>query len=84
MCIPLIGRVIAREADVATVALLSGATVRVNPALCPHVQPGAHVLLDRGLIVEIITVEQVEEMIRLLSEIEELWAEEDAGHAADD
>lgn len=84
MCLPLIGQVIAHEAGVATVTLLSGATVRVNPILYPSVQPGEHVLLDRGLIVEIITAEQAEEMVRLFSEIEKLWAKEDAAHADGD
>lgn len=84
MCLPLIGQVIARADDIATVRLLSGATVRVNPVLCPTVQPGEHVLLDRGLIVEVITAEQAGEMVRLLSEIEALWDQEDANDAAGD
>ena len=54
--------------------------MRVNPALHPEVQPGAHVLVDRGLIVEVITAEQAQEIARLITEIEELSAQETSGH----
>lgn len=81
MCLPLIARVVAVEGDQATVTLLAGETVRVNPALQPDVAPGEYVLLDRGLIIETLAEAQVQEMVSLFREIEELYAREDALHA---
>jgi len=78
MCLPLIARVVAIEGDRATVTLLDGKSVVVNPALQPDVAPGAYVLLDRGLIIEPIAVEQVEEMVRFFTELGELYDREDA------
>ncbi len=77
MCLPLIARVVAVEGDLATVTLLEGETVRVNPILQPDVAPGEYVLLDRGLIIETIAVDQVEEMLRFYAELGEMWAQED-------
>lgn len=80
MCIPLIAQVVAVEGDRATVALLEGKTVQAHLALHPDVTAGRYVLLDRGLIIEVIEVEQVETMLQFYAELTELWVEEDARH----
>jgi hydrogenase maturation factor len=79
MCLPLVAQVIAFDGEYATVVLATGTTMRANPALHPEVQPGAHVLVDRGLIVEVITAEQAQEIASLMEEIEELSAQETSG-----
>lgn len=77
MCLPLLARVLGTEGNLARVELLGGEVVRVNPALHPGVTAGDHVLLDRGLIVEVIDARQVEEILGFYTELEQLWAEED-------
>lgn len=81
MCLPLIARVVTAEGDFATVALLEGETTRVSRALQPDVTEGQYVLLDRGLIIETIAVEQVQDMLAFYTELTQMWAEEDAVHA---
>jgi hydrogenase maturation factor len=78
MCLPLIARVLTVEGDRATVELLEGERVRASTALHPDVTTGQHVLLDRGLIIEVIAAEQVATLIEFYSELTDLWAEEDA------
>jgi len=78
MCLPLIARVVAVEGDRATVRLLEGETVVVNPVLHPNVAPAEYVLLDRGLIIETIPPAQVEEMLRFFTELGKMYAKEDA------
>ena len=80
MCLPLIASVLAVEGDHAVVELLDGKIVRANPALQPDVSVDQYVLLDRGLIIEVIAVEQVEDMLAFYNELTQLWAEEDARH----
>ncbi len=42
---------------------------------------GQHVLLDRGLIVEIVAPEEVEAILAFFRELTEMYAVEDAAHA---
>lgn len=81
MCLPLIARVETVDGTLAQVRLLEGETVQVNAGLQPGVTTGEYVLLDRGLIIEIIAPEQVEEMLQFYTELTELWSREDAAHA---
>lgn len=78
MCLPLIARVITIEDDYATVELLEGETVRAGTAIQPDVAAGQYVLLDRGMIIEVIAADQVEEMLRFYAELTEMWTLEDA------
>lgn len=78
MCLPLIARIVTVEGEYATVELLEGETVRVGTAIQPDVIAGQYVLLDRGMIIEIIEADQVEEMLRFYAELTEMWTQEDA------
>lgn len=80
MCLPLIARVQTVEGNLAQVKLLEGEIVHVNASLQPQVTAGEYVLLDRGLIIEIIDAGQVEEMLRFYTELTTLWEKEDAAH----
>ncbi len=80
MCIPLIARVRSLSNTVAEAELVDGRIVQVNAGLQPDVQVGAHVLLDRGLIVEVIPADQVEEMLEFYTELTNLWSEQDVSH----
>ncbi len=80
MCIPLIARVRSISNTVAEAELVDGRIVQVNAGLQPDVQVGAHVLLDRGLIVEVIPADQVEEMLEFYTELTNLWSEQDVSH----
>jgi hydrogenase maturation factor len=41
---------------------------------------GQYVLLDRGMIIEVIDADQVEEMLQFYTELTEMWEKEDALH----
>ncbi len=81
MCLPLIAQVQTVDGSLAQVRWLEGEEVRVNSSLQPGVTTGEYVLLDRGLIIEVIAPEQVEEMLQFFTELTELWSREDAAHA---
>ncbi len=78
MCLPLIGRVVAVEEDHAQIELLEGEIVRASTAIQSGVAVGQYVLLDRGMIIEIIDADQVEEMLKFYTELTEMWEKEDA------
>jgi len=78
MCIPLIAQVIAVADGMAELELVGGEQVRANVALHPDVRPSAYVLVDRGLVIEVIDAEQAERMVGFYNELADLWAEEDA------
>jgi hydrogenase maturation factor len=84
MCIPLVARVCAidagrSETGLIEVELLSGGSrVEVSPALFPEVDIGQHVLVDRGLIIELIDAEQAESLLAFYAELEQAWDELEA------
>ncbi len=80
MCLPLIARVVAIADEYATVELLEGETVRVSTVIQPNVAVGQYVLLDRGMIIEVIDADQVEEMLQFYAELTAMWETEDALH----
>lgn len=81
MCLPLIARIITVEGDYAEAELLEGERVRVSTALHPDVTANHYVLLDRGMIIELIDADQVEEMLQFYAELTRMWEKEDALHA---
>jgi len=81
MCIPLIARIHSISNSVAEAELVDGRIVQVNAGLQPDVRVGDHVLLDRGLIVEVIEPDQVEEMLQVYQMLTDVWTEQDAAHA---
>lgn len=76
MCIPLIGKVLELDGPMARVELTSGQEARVNASLYPEVGIGEYVLLDRGLIVEVIDESEKESLMELYEELDNLWSEE--------
>jgi hydrogenase maturation factor len=80
MCIPLIARVRSIDNPEAEAELVDGRIVQVNAGLRPDVQVGDHVLLDRGLIVEVIEPDQVEETLQVYQMLTDAWSEQDAAH----
>ena len=74
MCLPLVARVCSLDAEQAEIELLSGGgLVRVSAALYPEVGAGQHVLVDRGLIIELIEPEQAESLLAFYAELEQAW-----------
>lgn len=80
MCIPLVAQVLSVESDVAEIKLMEGERARANPALHPDVTAGQYVLVDRGLIVEVVEPEQVQDLLSFYTELGKLWDEEDASY----
>lgn len=80
MCLPLIAQVQSIEGQSAEIKLLEGQITNVNTTLAPDVQAGEYVLVDRGMIMEVVTANQVEEMLKFYQELTDMWAVEDAAH----
>lgn len=78
MCIPLVGVVILREGSMASVELVGGERVTVEATLHPDVAPRQHVLVDRGLVIEVIDAAEAEGLLQFYAELDDLWADEDA------
>lgn len=78
MCIPLVARVRSVGDGVADVELIEGDVVQVSTALFPDVAVGEHVLLDRGLIIEVVSLEEAERLLAFFADLAALWEEEDA------
>ncbi|ACZ39913.1 HypC/HybG/HupF family hydrogenase formation chaperone [Sphaerobacter thermophilus] len=78
MCIPLVARVRSVSDGVAEVELIEGEVVQVSTALFPDVAVDEHVLLDRGLIIEVVTPEEAERLLSFFADLASLWEEEDA------
>lgn len=78
MCIPLIGKVLEldNDAPLARVELTNGQVVLVNASLHPDVGVNEYVLLDRGLIVEVIDESEKESLMELYEELDNLWSGE--------
>lgn len=76
MCIPLIGKVLAVDGPMARVELTNGEEARVNASLHPEVGVDDYVLLDRGLIVEVIDENEKNSLLALYEELDSLWNEE--------
>ncbi len=80
MCLPLVGLVRAVHADQAEVELLGdGRVVSAGLGLYPETEPGRHVLIDRGLIIELIDAEQAEALLALYAEMAEFMQEMEDG-----
>ncbi len=80
MCLPLIARIVSLDSETATVELLEGEIVRVSIVIHPEVAIGQYVLLDRGMVIEVIDADQVEEMLKFYAELTQMWETEDALH----
>lgn len=76
MCLPLVGQVLTVDGDYADVTLDDGEAVRVNRVIHPDASPGQHVLIDRGLIVEVLAPEQLPELRELYAVLAASWDEE--------
>ena len=76
MCLPLLGSVLAVDGDYAEVTLDDGEAVRVNRVIHPDASPGQHVLIDRGLIVEVLRPEQLPELRELYAVLAASWDKE--------
>lgn len=79
MCLPLIGQVVAVDSEQAEIALRGGdERARVSTALYPDVAAGQHVLVDRGMIIELIDAAQSDEMFAFYTEYARMFDDEEA------
>ncbi len=81
MCLPLIAQVQSVTGSIAEIKLLEGQVTTVNTTLAPDVKEDDYVIVDRGLIVEIVSAEQVQEMLQFYQELTDMYAMEDAARA---
>lgn len=81
MCLPLIAQVLSVDERGAEIRLLEGQVTTVNAILEPDVKRGEYVLVDRGMIIEIVAAEQVQEMLDFYTELTNMYAAEDTAHA---
>ncbi len=78
MCLVLPSRVLALRGHEAEVELADGQRALVDASLRPDVTVGAYVLVDRGLIVEIIAKDEAQAILSMYAQIGELLDAEDA------
>lgn len=69
------------QCPTATVDLISGGAVRVDTTLHLEETVDSYVLVDRGLIVEVIAHEKARQLIEFNTVLKNMWIEEDARHA---
>ena len=80
MCLPLIAQIQSVTGSVAEIKLLEGQIATVNTTLTPDVKDGEYVIVDRGMIIEVVSVDQVKEMLQFYQELTDMYAMEDAAH----
>jgi len=80
MCLPLIAQVQSVTGSIAEIKLLEGQVTTVNTTLTPEVKDGEYVIVDRGMIIEIVSAEQVQEMLQFYQELTDMYAMEDVAH----
>ncbi|CCF82592.1 (Ni-Fe)-hydrogenase assembly chaperone [Nitrolancea hollandica Lb] len=78
MCLPLIARILEIDRGMATVKLVGGEIVQVNTAPRPEADAGNYVLLDRGMVIDVISAEEAQEMLSFYTDLGDMLAEEDA------
>lgn len=80
MCLPIVARILGVEADQAEIELLGtggGGRTCAGLALYPDAAPGAYVLVDRGLVIELIDEAQAETILGFYAELAELMVEDE-------
>ncbi len=77
MCIPLIAQVVSVSDGIAEVDLVAGERVRADVTLHPTVSASQWVLVDRGLIIEVIDAEQAESMIEFYADLSAFWDDQE-------
>ena len=78
MCIPLIGQTVGIGEGQAEIELVGGERVRAHTALFPELETGSYVLIDRGMVIEVIDEAQAESMVAFYADLNTLWDEQDA------
>lgn len=76
MCLAIPAQVVSIDGQTAVVEMAGGRRLEANLALLPDTPVGAHVLLDRGLVVEVIAAEDAAAVLAIYTEIERAFAEE--------
>ncbi len=78
MCLVLPARVISVNGEEAEVELHGGMRAVANLTIRPDVAVGQYVLVDRGLVLEVIEASEAEGIIRMYDEIGELLDQADS------
>lgn len=81
MCLVLPARVVAVNGDEAEVELYGGMLATASLALRPEVAVGQYVMVDRGLVLEIIEADEAAAILTMYEEIGEMLADADAAWA---
>jgi len=82
MCLVLPARVVAVQGDEAEIELLGGSRASASLALRPETAVGQYVVVDRGLVLEIIEADEAETILAMYAEIGDLLAADDGNGAA--
>jgi hydrogenase assembly chaperone HypC/HupF len=70
MCLPLVGRIVLVDAEQAEIELLGdGRRASAGLALFPEAAAGQHVLIDRGLVIELIEAEEATALLAFYAEL---------------
>ncbi|MCC6178729.1 MAG: HypC/HybG/HupF family hydrogenase formation chaperone [Chloroflexi bacterium] len=74
MCLVLPARVLAVNGAAADIELYGGMRATVSLAVCPDVEVGQYVLVDRGLVLEVIAPDEAEAILAMYEEIGQMQA----------
>ncbi|MFN8633078.1 MAG: HypC/HybG/HupF family hydrogenase formation chaperone [Chloroflexota bacterium] len=77
MCLVLPARVLEVHGETAEVELHGGMLTTVSLAIRPDVTAGQYVMVDRGLVLEVIAPEEVEALLALYDEMGQMLTESD-------
>jgi hydrogenase assembly chaperone HypC/HupF len=77
MCLVLPARVVAVNGQTAEVELYGGMVATASLALRPNVEVGQYVMVDRGLVLEIIEQAEAEAILAMYEEIGQMLVEAD-------
>ncbi len=77
MCLKLPARVIAVDDLQAEVEMFGGMRITADITLRPNVIAGQYVLVDRGLVIEIIDADEADAILAMYEEIGQMLAEAD-------
>lgn len=81
MCLVLPARVLETNGQTAEVELHGGMRATASLELRPEVAAGQYVMVDRGLVLEVIAPEEVESILALYDEIGQLLLDADSAPA---
>jgi hydrogenase assembly chaperone HypC/HupF len=78
MCLVLPSRVLSVAGDEVEIEMPGGMRGTASLSLCPDVEVGQYVMVDRGFVLQVIEPAEAEAIVAMYEEIGQLFDEQDA------